>query len=350
MSNSTSSARTIDIAGAYAILLSMDKYMLFILYVTGMVGSLLNMITFLQKEIRANSCSTYFLSTSLADFCIMNLFLLMQIITALNKQLSDWIYDTVLWCRLGNYLMFLLPCLSSTYLTLASMDRFCASSLHSKLRKLSQLQASRRLVQLVFLLWAVFALHIPIAFDRRLDPSSNKVRCLAQSNVATVFVGIDGFLFALYNGAFVPLLLGVFGLLICHNMKRSRDRVAPQQNADANRLPTTTSHSTGSSRTVANQQKQHMIMMLLVQVLLTIFLNIPYIVLYLFGYYGQLPRDPLSLLLYIIFSFLARWFYYLNYCKTFYINTLTSQLFRQSLRKQFLSWLRKCRMRVNLTN
>lgn len=345
MSNNTSSARAIDIGGASAILLSMDKYMLFILYITGMVGSLLNLITFLQKEIRANSCSTYFLSTSLADFCIMNVFLLMQIITALNKQLADWIYDTALWCRLGNYLMFLLPCLSSTYLMLASIDRFCASSLHPKLRKLSQLRASRLLVQLVFLLWAAFALHIPIAFDRRLDPSSNKVRCTVHSDVAAVFIVIDGFLFALYNGAFVPLLLGVFGLLICHNMKRSRNRVAPQQNLEANRLPTT-----ASSRTVRNQQKHHMIMMLLVQVLLTIFLNIPYIVLYLFGYYGQLPRDPLYLLLYIIFSFLARWFYYLNYCKTFYINTLTSQLFRHSLRKQFLSWLRKCRMRANLTN
>ena len=86
--------------------------------------------------------------------------------------------------------------------------------------------------------------------------------------------------------------------------------------------------------------------MLLVQVLLTIILNIPYIVIYLLGFYETLPRNPMSIFLYLIFSFVGRWFYYMNYCKTFYLNTLTSKLFRDNLKHQLIHLVRQHRGRI----
>ncbi|CAF1386540.1 unnamed protein product, partial [Rotaria sordida] len=77
----------------------MDKYMIVILYIIGTLGAILNIITFLQKQIRRNSCSLYFLSSSIIDFCIMNVFILMEIITTFNKSLSDLIYSTNIWCK-----------------------------------------------------------------------------------------------------------------------------------------------------------------------------------------------------------------------------------------------------------
>ena len=348
MTSIVPSERAVDIVGTSIILLRMDKYMLFILYITGMIGAILNIITFSHKQIRTNSCSMYFLCTSITDFCIMNLFLLMEIIVTSYPSLSDTIYNTRTWCKLGTYLMFVFPCLSSTYITLASFDRFCVSSLNAELRKISRVKISCILMTIIFLFWTLFGLHIPIAYDRLQDPLTNYIRCTVQPSLVPTFIIIDGFFFALYNGAIVPFFLCIFGLLICRNMRLSRRRVYPQPNPASNRITNSTLPSTESARIQINPRQNHLILMMLIQVLLTTLLNIPYIVVYLFAFFNRLPQDSLQLLLYIIFSFVARWFYYLNYCKTFYINTLTSRMFRESLYKQFAYVIRRCRILLNI--
>ncbi|CAF0908623.1 unnamed protein product [Rotaria sordida] len=333
-----------DIARVSEVLLNMDKYMIVILYIIGTLGAILNIITFLQKQIRRNSCSFYFLSSSIIDFCIMNVFILMEIITTFNKSLSDLIYSTNIWCKVGNYIMFILPCLSSSYIILASIDRFCISSLNQTFRKWSNLKISRIIVIIVFIIWIIFSLHIPIVYNRIRDPLTNITRCSVQIGSPTTFLIIDGFFFSLYKGAITPFLLCIFGLLIYYNMKRSRARVMPQTLSRSNRTTTAQISSITPIIIVQNRKTSHMLTMLLVQVLLTIILNIPYMVIYLFGFFNQIPKDLFQLLLYIMFSFIARWFYYMNYCKTFYINTLTSKLFRNSLRQQFLDLFHKHQM------
>ncbi|CAF3766732.1 unnamed protein product [Rotaria sordida] len=320
----------------------MDKYMIVILYIIGTLGAILNIITFLQKQIRRNSCSLYFLSSSIIDFCIMNVFILMEIITTFNKPLSDRIYSTNIWCKVGNYIMFILPCLSSSYITLASIDRFCISSLNQTLRKCSNFKISRIVISIVFVVWVLFGLHILIGYDRIRDITTNTDRCTVQTSSATVFIVIDGFFFALFNGAIIPFILCIFGLLIFHNIKVSRQRVNFHQYRGNN-------NTVNPTRIGVNRQNFHMILMLLVQVFLTIIFNTPYIVVYLSTFYKRLSFDSYHLFLYIIFSFIARWFYYMNYCKTFYINTLTSELFRNSLRKQFILFGRHHRLNITRT-
>ncbi|CAF0806266.1 unnamed protein product [Rotaria sordida] len=333
-----------DIARVSDVLLIMDKYMIVILYIIGTLGAILNIITFLQKQIRRNSCSFYFLSSSIIDFCIMNVFILMEIITTFNKSLSDLIYSTNIWCKVGNCIMFILPCLSSSYIILASIDRFCISSLNQTLRKWSNLKISRIIVIIVFIIWILFSLHIPIVYNRIRDPLTNITRCSVQIGSPTTFLIIDGFFFSLYKGAITPFLLCIFGLLIYYNMKRSRARVMPQTLSRSNRTTTAQISSITPIIIVQNRKTSHMLTMLLVQVFLTIILNIPYMVIYLFGFFNQIPKDLFQLLLFIMFSFIARWFYYMNYCKTFYINTLTSKLFRNSLHQQFLDLFHQHRM------
>lgn len=316
------------------IFLMTDTLLIVLLYVTGVLGALLNIVTFLQRDIRHNACSLYFLSTSVVDLGIMQVFLLMEIITRFNKPLSTAIYSTSMWCKLGNYITFVFPCLTSTYITLASIDRFCVSSLSYTLRRWSRVKVSRVVVAVVFVVWALFGLHIPIAYDLAMDPVSFTTRCTVQTGAAPVFIAIDGFFFALFNGAVVPGLLAVFGALIIHNVRKSRRRVTAQQDETHHHV-----HNHTVSPMVA-RQNVHMIKMLLVQVIVTVILNTPYVILYLLGFYRRISLADLpSLLLYIIFSYIARWFYYMNFCKTFYINTLTSALFRNSLRTQCVQFI-----------
>lgn len=336
-----------DIIKLSEIIVIIDKYMIIILYIIGIIGSILNIITFLQKQIRRNPCSFYFLSSSIIDFCIINVFVLMEIITTNNKSLSDYIYSTKIWCKFGNYIMFLLPCLSSSYITFASMDRFFASSLNQSLRRWSSFKVSCIIVTIVFFIWALFSLHVPIAYNLIEDPLTNITRCLVQIGSSTTFIIIDGFFFSLYKGAIVPLFLFIFAILIYYNMKRSRQRVIPHGNIRNNRTTTVQISSIIPIINFQNRKNFHMLKMLLVQVILTIIFNIPYMIIYLFGFFHKVPTDLLQLFFYILFSFIARWFYYMNYCKTFYINTLTSKLFRNSLRQQFINFFRQYQIMRN---
>lgn len=340
--SAAASMSTIDIARAAEIILNVDRYMLVTIYIVGIIGAIINITTFVQRQIRTNPCSVYFLATSIVDFGIMNVFILLEIITGFNKPLFNLIYSTRIWCKIGNYIMQILPCLSSSYIVLASFDRFCASSMNPTLRKWSCLKVSRIVVRVTFLGWALFSLHIPIAYDRIEDPISRITQCRVAIGSPTALMIIDGFFFSLFNGAIIPFLLCICGLLILNNIKQSRTRVNTHQNTRSNGRSTGSKPITCHVTPIQQRNDTHMLRMLLVQVFLRIILNIPYIVIYLFGYFNKVPKDLLLLLIYIIFSFIGRWFYYINYCQTFYINTLTSRLFRKSLQQQLEVIFSRC--------
>lgn len=297
-----------------------------------MFGSCLNMITFLQKKLRINACGVYLFSSSVIDFGIMNVFLLMDIITEFNPSLSTVIHDTRTWCKFGLYLKFILPCLSSTYLTCASIDRFCISSANSTLRQWSSLKISRIITISVFVIWVLVGSHIPLLYDVIYDPMHTNYKCVVVRGSRTAILMIDGFIFSLFNGLIIPFISCIFGLLIYFNMKQSRARVSPQQNTQTTGIVTVSLRRT---RIIPSRRSSHMLFMLLVQVLTTFFLNIPFIVIFLLKYADRGPATFYEAKIFFIFQHIGLWSYYLNYCKTFYINTLTSRLFRRTLRGQF---------------
>jgi len=329
MSNSSSdhqSSLSSDLIEASIILPIMEKYILMFLYIAGFIGSILNICILLENRFRIKSCSTYFLLSSITDFIIINTFLLLQIISSLNLKIVVYITTTIIWCKLGNYLFFLLPCLASSYILLASIDRFCASSFNGTLQRLNQLKISRILALIVLLFWLIFSLHIPISYNRiRITPTSS-INCTPQLNLAAIFIFLDGFFYAIFNWVIVPLFLIIFGLLIFRNINFIHQRTYPQPLAI--NIP-------------ANRNNQHLITMLLFQVSVTVILNIPYIVLYLYGIYNAPPKQLLPLLMYEIFSYLGTWFWFMNYCKNFYINTLSSKTFRNILKRRIIYLIRQ---------
>jgi len=306
-----------DLIEASIILPIMEKYVTMFLYIAGFIGSILNIYIFLQNRFRVKSCSTYFILSSIIDFIFINTFLLIQLISLLNLEIVAYITTTIIWCKFGNYLFFLLPCLSSSYIILASIDRFCSSSFNETLQKLNQLKLSRILALIILLFWLIFSLHIPISYNHIQSTPTSSIKCSPQLNLANIFIFLDGYFFAIFNWVIVPLFLTIFGLLIFRNIKFIHRRTYPQQ------LST-------------NRYNQHLITMLLFQVSLTVILNIPYIVLYLYGIYNSAPKQLFPLLMYEIFSYLGSWFWFMNYCKSFYINTLSSKTFRNVLKRKII--------------
>ncbi len=333
MSNSTNitSGISSDLLRASIILPAMDKYMLIIIYISGVLGSLLNIVTLLQKKFRKNPCSLYFLSASITDFCVMNAVVMTDVLRYLNPPLFVYINLTIVWCKLQKYFIFFLSCLSSTFITLACIDRFCTSSHSQKLRKLSQLKVSRILIPSVLLIWALFSLHMIILYQIVPYTPTQPDQCQTPPDASMFVLIVDGYFFSLFNGAIVPLFLSIFGFSIYRNVRLSRRRIAPIRNINNNRTVVAARNPN------LNRQNLHLITMLLVQASLTVILNIPYMTVYLKLLYNSIPTDQLLYLVFAIFVYIARWFWFANYAKTFYLNSLSSQVFRDALKQQFVN-------------
>ncbi|CAF3525882.1 unnamed protein product, partial [Rotaria sp. Silwood2] len=190
-----------------------------------------------------------------------------------------------------------------------------------RLQKVNQLKISRILAIIILLFWLLFSSHILISYNRiKITPTSS-IRCTPQLNLAGIFIFLDGFFYAIFNGIIVPLFLIIFGLLIFRNIRFISHRTYPQQL---------------SINSLSHRSNQHLMKMLLFQVSVTVILNIPYIIYYLYGIYNPAPSEPLCLLIYRIFSYIARWLWFMNYCKTFYINIISSKTFRNILKRRFV--------------
>ncbi|UJR32957.1 hypothetical protein I4U23_020420 [Adineta vaga] len=329
-SNISTTTVSSDLIQAGRILPICEEYLIVMIYIFGFIGSLLNIFIFLQKRLRIKSCSIYFLLCSFVDFSFLNSFMLMHLISLFNLKPFSSINSTNFWCKLGNYFYFLLPCLTSTYLILTSIDRFCASSSNNKLQKLNQLKTTYLLTLFIFFIWISFALHIPIDYNLIQLSQTNNTQCTPSLNNVQLFVIIDGYFFALYNGIITPFFLVVFGLLILRNIKLIHRRTNPQL---ASTMILEVNHQINIRLTRGNQ---HLITMLLVQVSLTVLLNIPYITFYLYGIYNSTPRYWLSLLIYRICTYIARWFWFMNFSKSFYVNICSSQIFRNILKRRII--------------
>ena len=328
-----------DLIRALTILPIMDKYMLIVLYTGGIFGSLLNIATLLQKKFRKNPCSLYFLFASITDFMIMNGVLVMDAMRYWNSSLFTYMNSTIIWCKLGKHLVFLLPCLSSTFIALASIDRFCTSSDRPQLRKLSQLKVSRIIISCVIFVWILFSLHVLILYDIMPSTTTQLQGCRSPPQLFLFILIADGYIFSIYNGAIVPLLLSIFGFLIYRNVRMSHRRIAPIPDRNSNRTNTLPAHPP------LNRHNLHLITMVLVQSSLTVILNIPYMTIYLNSFYNNVPTDHLLLLVYAIFVYIGRWFWFSNYVKTFYLNSLSSHVFRSALKQQFTHCNRQSRAR-----
>ena len=329
-----------DVIIASQVLGTIDRYIEIILYILGVCGALLNIFTFLQKQLRSNPCSMYFLAASFCDFCTCNIFILIKIMSLFNQQSYLQFAHTLFWCKFGNYCIFMFPCLSSLCIALASIDRFCSSSRQAGLRKLSSVKVSRIVIPCIFLIWGLFSLHTAIAYDlRKFTPNATVLTCTPAENVYAFFVIIDGFFFALFNGAIIPFFLTVFGIFIIRHVRHTKHRTVPKPPTRPGNVPATTSRG---SVVPINRANHHLIIMLLVQVCLIVFLNLPYVIIYLNNLYHPVTVTPF----YLVAAYIATWLWYLNYCKTFYVNTLTSQLFRSILKEQILYLLRRTRTRL----
>jgi hypothetical protein len=297
-----------------------------IILLFGNIGCLFNLLTFQTKELRKNSCGWYFLMSSITDLFLINFGLITKFS---SDALGSNLYNTSrIYCKIRIFLTWTFPCISTCYLVLASLDRCLSTSENSRLRLFSRIRVAHRITLIPIIVYSLTNCHEFIYFDLR-------PKCVAESGIYSIFISI----YSIVWTSLIPQsLLLIFGLITYRNIRLSRKRLQRENEERRSRTDI------------------HLIKMTFFQVIISsILLNIrtiyfSYSVLSANVYKSERQIAFESLLLQI-----SSFVFFINFCKSFYINTLTSKLFRQVLFKRLIrcfhriTTLRKSRVHPTIT-
>ncbi|CAF3666291.1 unnamed protein product [Adineta steineri] len=261
--------------------------------IVGTLGSICNIITFSSKKLRYNSCAFYFLCSTIFD-------LIYLLFSSITRFMSDHYVNFLsngpfLYCKCRTYLVVVMPILSSGFLMFASIDRFLSTSSSRKWRNFSKIHVAWRVSIITFVLVILSTSHVFFLFELQLKDINNKIyECVPHPGIYRIFVSIYLFLsspFVVYTIMFICTIS------TCIRIRALRYRIKHLQ----------------YHRNKHRNLDRHLLTIIFVQIGLGMLLTIT----------NELFLDKLSLVV-----------YYLNFAKSFPVNTLTSPLFRQVFHEQ----------------
>jgi len=181
--------------------------------VLGIVGNSLNILILTRANLRNHSCSQYFLALS-SNNLIYSIFLIYFVLA--DGYSIDAQYVSSALCKIIHYIVSASPFLSTYFIVLASIDRFCASSSVVKLRRFINVIIARRLIIILVTGCLLFFINTLVLYDLYDDGH----KCNIQGNIiyTQIYILTEVILFA----AVAPCLMSIFGFLTIYNINRIR--------------------------------------------------------------------------------------------------------------------------------
>lgn len=198
------------------------KYFGSSLYIMCLCGSLMNILTFLQRTYNRRACSLYLLISSICDFIHLNIGLLTTVLQYGFHY--NFTINSITYYRIKNYLVYVFIIISATLTTLAGIDRYMLSSEKSTRWNYSRRSVGIRNIKSTIFFWAVIS--IPIIFCSEHSYHSFEINQITCSNsrqpVLCILVRI--IYICLLNGFIPPLIMMIFGLLTYNNARHLYQR------------------------------------------------------------------------------------------------------------------------------
>jgi hypothetical protein len=298
-----------EIASIKRIKTHITSYIPYIILVVGNIGCICNLITFTAKRLRRNSCGWYFLMSALFDFTVINFGLFTKLA---SEQYGSTLQNTNLaWCRIRTYLTWVLPSIATGYLVLASIDRCLSTSTNTRLRSFSQLKVAYRMTYVPIILYTLTTSHQLFYF---IVPE-----CVPLPGTYSLFLSLYSIL---WTSLIPQSAILIFGFMTYHNIRKSRQHLvlAIIQLVNQRR----------------NRTDSQMITITLVQVLCSsILLNIRT------AYYSYnrltigITKDEYRQAVEALFLQISNYIFFINFSKSFFVNTLSSKLFRKVFKDRY---------------
>ncbi|CAF1443500.1 unnamed protein product, partial [Didymodactylos carnosus] len=192
------------------------NYFVPVLFTLGTISSISNVVIFTRKTLRTSPCSMYFLAATINNFFVQYYILLGTIITA--RMNYDFTQYSSIYCKIRSYIAYILYALSPYFTVLACADRYCSSSLNSKLRNLSKLSISNRLIPGTVIFTLALYLHMLFNYEINHGMCGPKDGTYAQRlSILSLFT------FCIIP----PALMSTFSILSFRNIKQQRRRIMP---------------------------------------------------------------------------------------------------------------------------
>jgi len=191
----------------------MTYYGPIIILTIGIFGCLCNFITFTAPQLRKSSCGFYFLMASVFELFSITFGLISRF--AADHLGSTLINTDPAYCKLRAYLVSAIPLIATYFILLSSIDRCLTSSVSATLRSFSQIKMAYRATIVAILLGFISCIHILVGYDLR-------PRCGALSGTFSMY---DSMFVVFWLGVIPHVLMLIFGLITCINIRQSKQRV-----------------------------------------------------------------------------------------------------------------------------
>lgn len=203
---------------------SITTYAGFVIFISGILGNLLNIIIFLTlRTFIENSSVFYLMIMSFVNIGNLTTGLLSRIlISGFNL---DWTLISSFYCKFRWYLLQFGVLTSFTCTCLASIDQYISTSILHEWPRSNNIKTARRLMATFITAWLLHGIPYFIFFELNQSPTSNQVVCTSV-NIMFRRYHIYGYLIVL--AGVVPLLItSFFGLLAHYNVKNSVHTIIP---------------------------------------------------------------------------------------------------------------------------
>lgn len=179
----------------------------------GFIGFAGNLFTYLQPELRSNTCCIYSLCGSTADILSLLINLLPNGFLTNINAIEPWTISTEL-CRLSAFFITFFPQLSFISLLLAIVDRYAATCrFTSRIHRIVQLKVAPIMISIAVIVSFILSIIQAVFYE------ISGFWCLSIQQTVTSIIYI------IFNGLLPPIFMFIFVLLTYRNIRRSRQRV-----------------------------------------------------------------------------------------------------------------------------
>jgi len=217
----------------------------------GVLGNLINIIVFLSLKIfRQSSCAFYLTIMSFVNIGQLLSGLLTHMMSA-GFQI-DWTVMSLSFCKFQWTFFQLCTLMSYTCLCLATIDQYCATCTRLRFQQWSSIKIAHRLMTISIIICILLLIPYPILTNYVLSPVSNSIACATTNMIMARYAN---FFVALSLSSFVPdFITVVFGSMAYRNVQQIAYRTVPLVRRELDKQLTT---------------------MVLVQVIINLFTNVP---------------------------------------------------------------------------
>lgn len=277
-------------------------------FLLGVIGCLWNILIFRHYVFRPSSCCRYMLVGSIASLIQLFFGLLIRILSS-GFDL-DLTFENVAWCKIRSYTTTCASLTALSCLVWTAMDRFFSTCRQIQWRYLNTVRLANQISFLTVMFWSL--LSIPTLIYT--IPGQTRGVCATSSKIWGVLALYFFNLFC--YGIFPWFFMSLFGILTLKNLRTMHhQRIQPFSTIVITRMARIDHQLTS---------------MLFLQIIFSLISSVPFCIETFYQYTSQtMPKTDYRRAQEGLAQQVFRLAFYLNYISMFYVNYLSSPIFRR---------------------